>query len=99
MHSEYLEVGSELCQQVAAAREGGGRVVAVGTTVVRALETACSGGSIAPYAGESDIFIYPGYGFRCVDAMVTNFHLPESTLIMLVSAFAGREALLAAYAE
>lgn len=99
MHSEYLEVSPELCQQVSATRARGGRVIAVGTTVVRALETAAASGGLAPYSGESDIFIYPGYRFRCVDAMLTNFHLPESTLIMLVSAFAGRDAVLAAYAE
>jgi S-adenosylmethionine:tRNA ribosyltransferase-isomerase len=99
MHSEYLEVDADLCRQVADTRERGGRVVAVGTTVVRALETAAQAGALAPFSGESTIFIYPGYRFRCVDAMVTNFHLPESTLIMLVSAFAGREATLAAYRE
>jgi S-adenosylmethionine:tRNA ribosyltransferase-isomerase len=97
MHSEYLEVDEMLCEKVAAARARGGRVVAVGTTVVRALETASAAGVLRPFSGESDIFIYPGYRFRSVDALVTNFHLPESTLIMLVSAFAGREATLAAY--
>ena len=99
MHAEYLEVDAELCDKVAAARARGGRVVAVGTTVVRSLETAAAGGELAPYSGDSDIFIYPGYQFKSVDAMITNFHLPESTLIMLVSAFAGREAVLSAYRE
>ena len=74
-------------------------MVAVGTTAVRSLETASQSGSIAPYRGDTDIFIYPGYRFHCVDAMITNFHLPESTLLMLVSAFAGREAILGAYRE
>ena len=99
MHAEYLEVEEPVCRQVEAARRRGGRVVAVGTTVVRALESASRVGEIAPFSGESDIFIYPGYRFRSVDAMVTNFHLPESTLIMLVSAFAGRKAILRAYRE
>ncbi len=97
MHSEYLEVDESLCEQAHAARAAGHRIVAVGTTVVRSLETASQTGELAPFSGESDIFIYPGYSFRSVDAMITNFHLPESTLIMLVSAFASREHILAAY--
>ena len=97
MHSEWLNVGADLCQQVARTRAAGGRVIAVGTTVVRALETASREGELKPYAGETNIFIFPGYRFRSVDALVTNFHLPESTLLMLVSAFAGRERVLAAY--
>jgi S-adenosylmethionine:tRNA ribosyltransferase-isomerase len=97
MHAEYLEVGEDACAAVADARARGGRVVAVGTTAVRSLETAAAGGDLAPYRGDTRLFIYPGYRFRCVDAMVTNFHLPESTLLMLVSAFAGRDAVLAAY--
>ena len=99
MHAEYLEVDAALCDQVARVKALGGRVVAVGTTAVRALETAAAGGKLAPFQGDSRIFIYPGYSFRVVDAMLTNFHLPESTLIMLVSAFAGRESIMAAYAE
>jgi S-adenosylmethionine:tRNA ribosyltransferase-isomerase len=99
MHAEYLEVDTALCDQVARVKEQGGRVVAVGTTAVRALETAASGGELVPFRGDSRIFIYPGYRFRVVDAMLTNFHLPESTLIMLVSAFAGRESIMAAYRE
>ncbi|MGD8977040.1 MAG: tRNA preQ1(34) S-adenosylmethionine ribosyltransferase-isomerase QueA [Gammaproteobacteria bacterium] len=99
MHAEYLEVSPAACEAVARTRERGGRVVAVGTTVVRSLETAAAaaGGNLAPFSGLSDLFIYPGFDFRVVDAMVTNFHLPESTLLMLVSAFAGREPVLAAY--
>ena len=100
MHAERLEVGEELVRQVERARKRGGRVVAVGTTVVRALETAAqAGGEFSSFAGESRLFITPGYRFQVVDAMLTNFHLPESTLLMLVSAFAGREAVMAAYAH
>ncbi|QKT02731.1 tRNA preQ1(34) S-adenosylmethionine ribosyltransferase-isomerase QueA [Ectothiorhodospiraceae bacterium 2226] len=99
MHYEWLEVTPEVVEQVARTRARGGRVVAVGTTAVRALESASQNGTLRPYAGETNLFIYPGYRFRVVDAMVTNFHLPESTLLMLVSAFAGREAVLAAYAH
>ena len=100
MHAEYLEVDEQVCRAVDACRARGGRVVAVGTTAVRSLESAaCGKGRVAPMTGDTDIFIYPGYRFRVVDALVTNFHLPESTLVMLVSAFAGREAVLAAYAE
>lgn len=97
MHSETIHVDAALCDRVKETRASGGRVVAVGTTVVRALETAAHQGELAPYSGETSIFIYPGYRFRVVDAMITNFHLPGSTLIMLVSAFAGREHVLAAY--
>lgn len=97
MHAEWLSVSSGLVAAVRAARERGGRVVAVGTTAVRALETAAAGGELKPFEGDSRLFIYPGYRFRVVDAMITNFHLPGSTLLMLVSAFAGRENVLAAY--
>ena len=97
MHAEWLEVDAALVDQVNAARSGGGRVVAVGTTAVRSLETAAADGALKPFAGDSRLFIYPGYKFRVVDAMVTNFHLPGSTLLMLISAFAGRESVLAAY--
>lgn len=97
MHSEWLNVGAELVAQIRRTREAGGRVIAVGTTVVRALESASVDGELHPFAGETRIFIFPGYRIRSVDAMVTNFHLPESTLLMLVSAFAGRERILAAY--
>ena len=97
MHAEWLEVTQAACDAVAAAKQRGGRVVAVGTTAVRSLETAAQGGALAPYSGDSRIFIYPPYRFRVVDAMITNFHLPESTLLMLVSAFAGHELTLSAY--
>jgi len=97
MHAEWLQVPMAVCDAVAECRARGGRVVAVGTTAVRSLETAAQGGSLKPFAGESRIFIYPPYEFRAVDALITNFHLPESTLLMLVSAFAGHERTLAAY--
>jgi len=97
MHREWLNVGAELVERVRRTRADGGRVVAVGTTVVRALESATHDGALQPFAGETQIFIFPGYRITSVDALVTNFHLPESTLLMLVSAFAGREAMLAAY--
>ncbi|ABI56563.1 tRNA preQ1(34) S-adenosylmethionine ribosyltransferase-isomerase QueA [Alkalilimnicola ehrlichii MLHE-1] len=97
MHSEWLDVPPATCAAIERARGRGGRVVAVGTTVVRALETAAQDGAVQPYQGETDIFIYPGHRFHAVDALVTNFHLPGSTLLMLVSAFAGRERVLAAY--
>jgi S-adenosylmethionine:tRNA ribosyltransferase-isomerase len=106
MHAEYLEVSESTCAAINEVSAAGGRVIAVGTTVVRSLETAAALADraagqdrIAPYRGITDIFIKPGYNFRAVDALVTNFHLPESTLLMLCSAFAGREALLAAYAH
>lgn len=97
MHSEWLNVGAALVQQVRHTRARGGRVIAVGTTVVRALESAMRDGEVQPFAGETRIFIFPGYRIQSVDAMVTNFHLPESTLLMLVSAFVGRDRVLAAY--
>lgn len=97
MHAERVEVGEAVCEKVRATRARGGRVVAVGTTAVRSLESACQGGAIAPFAGETQLFIYPGYRFRCVDALITNFHLPESTLLMLVCAFGGYEQVMAAY--
>jgi S-adenosylmethionine:tRNA ribosyltransferase-isomerase len=97
MHSERIVVSDTVCDQVRATRAAGGRVIAVGTTSVRALESASQSGQIQPYQGETDIFIYPGYEFKSVDAMVTNFHLSESTLLMLVSAFAGRDHVLQAY--
>jgi S-adenosylmethionine:tRNA ribosyltransferase-isomerase len=97
LHEEWLRVPEDVCERVARCRERGGRVIAVGTTSVRALETAAQGGELEPFEGDSRLFIYPGFEFRVVDAMVTNFHLPESSLLMLVAAFAGREATLAAY--
>lgn len=99
MHSEYIEVPEQVVAQIKACRERGGRVVAVGTTSMRSLESAAmkSEGELAPFYGDTDIFIFPGYEFQVVDAMITNFHLPESTLIMLVSAFAGQENIMNAY--
>jgi S-adenosylmethionine:tRNA ribosyltransferase-isomerase len=97
LHAEWLDVPAATCAAVERCRERGGRVVAVGTTSVRALETAARGGKLAPFSGDSRLYIYPGFEFRVVDAMVTNFHLPESSLLMLVAAFAGRERTLAAY--
>ncbi len=97
MHREWLNVGAELVEKIRATRARGGRVIAVGTTVVRALEAARAGGELKPFAGETRIFIVPGYRIESIDALITNFHLPESTLLMLVSAFAGRELILAAY--
>ncbi|MCW4454006.1 tRNA preQ1(34) S-adenosylmethionine ribosyltransferase-isomerase QueA [Flavobacterium sp. MXW15] len=97
MHREWLNVGAALVEQVRRTRAAGGRVVAVGTTVVRALESALRDGELQPFAGETQIFIVPGYRIRSVDAMVTNFHLPESTLLMMISAFAGKERVFAAY--
>lgn len=97
MHAEWLEVPERTCERIRAVRAAGGRVLAVGTTVVRALETASAAGEIAPYRGETDIFIVPGYRFRTVDMLLTNFHMPCSTLLMLVCAFAGTERVLSAY--
>ncbi|MGA2779443.1 MAG: tRNA preQ1(34) S-adenosylmethionine ribosyltransferase-isomerase QueA [Steroidobacteraceae bacterium] len=97
MHPETVSVPASTCEAIEAARAAGGRVIAVGTTVVRSLEAAATGGKLAPFEGQTRIFIKPGYRFAAVDAIVTNFHLPESTLLMLCSAFVGREPLLAAY--
>ncbi len=97
MHAEWLSVDQALVDAVARTRARGGRVIAVGTTSVRSLETAAADGELKPYAGDSRLFIYPGYPFRVVDALITNFHLSGSTLLMLVSAFADRETILAAY--
>jgi len=97
MHSEYLVVPAETVALCTQAREQGGRIIAVGTTAVRSLETASANGELKPYSGETDIFIYPGYAFKSVDALLTNFHLPESTLLMLVCAFTGYETTMRAY--
>jgi S-adenosylmethionine:tRNA ribosyltransferase-isomerase len=100
MHKEYYSISEEAAATINAARKSGGRIIAVGTTSVRVLETASDAdGIIAPCSGETDIFIYPGYAFKAVDALITNFHLPESTLIMLVCAFAGRDFVMRAYEE
>jgi S-adenosylmethionine:tRNA ribosyltransferase-isomerase len=97
MHPEFVSVGEQLCEQVRAARARGGRIVAVGTTVVRSLESASQDGELRPFHGDTRLFIYPGYRFVTVDAMLTNFHLPESTLLMLVCAFGGYQRIMAAY--
>ena len=97
MHSEWMLLGDEVVQAVSNTRGRGGRVIAVGTTSVRCLETAAQGGELGAYTGETDIFITPGYQFRVVDALLTNFHLPESTLLMLVSAFAGHDNICLLY--
>ncbi len=99
LHREWLSVPATTCDEVAAARARGGRVVAVGTTAVRALESAAAdGGAPVPFEGETGLYIYPGYPFRAIDGLVTNFHLPRSSLLMLVCAFGGRERVLDAYA-
>lgn len=97
MHAEYINVDAAVCEKIAATKAAGKRVIAIGTTSVRSLETASQTGVTKPYQGDTDIFIYPGYQFQCVDALLTNFHLPESTLLMLVSAFAGTENIRKAY--
>lgn len=97
MHAEWVEVPAEVCERVNATRARGGRVIAIGTTVVRALETAAADGDLRPFAGETRLFITPGYRFRAVDTLFTNFHMPGSTLLMLVCAFGGTERVLAAY--
>jgi len=97
LHSERVEVDQSVCDAVAETRDSGGRVIAVGTTSVRALECASAGGELQPFHGETDLFILPGYSFQTIDAMITNFHLPQSSLLMLVAAFAGTERILNAY--
>ena len=97
MHSEWIDVPQSLCQRIIDVKKKGGRVVAIGTTVMRALESVSRTGQPEPFSGETDIFIYPGFKFHCVDALLTNFHLPKSTLLMLVSAFAGYELMMQAY--
>ena len=97
LHAERVQVSAEVCDAIRATRASGGRVIAVGTTSVRALETASAGGDLQPCDGETDLFVVPGFAFRSVDAMLTNFHLPRSSLMMLVAAFAGRDRILDAY--
>lgn len=97
LHSERVQVDAACCDAIRQTRAEGGRVIAVGTTSVRALECASRGGELEPYEGETDLFILPGYEFRSIDAMITNFHLPQSSLLMLVAAFAGTQRILAAY--
>ena len=97
LHSERVQIDQSVCDAVAGTRESGGRVIAVGTTSVRALECASADGELRPFHGETDLFILPGYSFQSVDAMISNFHLPQSSLLMLVAAFAGTERILSAY--
>ncbi|CAM4375858.1 MAG: S-adenosylmethionine:tRNA ribosyltransferase-isomerase [Legionellaceae bacterium] len=99
MHSEYMIITESVCEKIRKTKSQGGNIIAVGTTSLRCLETASQGGDIVPYEGETDIFIYPGYKFHCVDKLITNFHLPQSTLLMLVSAFSGYDNIMAAYQE
>ena len=99
MHHEYLVVPQQTVDKCQQARGRGGRIVAVGTTTVRSLESASSSGQLQAFSGETDIFIYPGYQFKSVDALVTNFHLPESTLLMLISAFADKDEVMRCYEE
>jgi S-adenosylmethionine:tRNA ribosyltransferase-isomerase len=99
LHAERLHVGKDVCAAVRETRAAGGRVIAVGTTSVRALEAASADGEINPFSGETDLFILPGYRFRSVDVMLTNFHLPQSSLLMLVAAFAGSDLVRDAYSH
>ena len=99
MHPERIEVAASVVEAIDQVRQQGRRVIAVGTTVVRSLETAAATGELRPFHGESTLFIKPGYAFKIIDAMLTNFHLPKSTLLMLVSAFAGTGLIRRAYAH
>ena len=99
MHAEWGEITPETAARIETTRSRGGRVIAVGTTVLRVLETASTSGALRPFRGETDIFITPGYRFKAVDMLLTNFHLPRSTLFMLVSAFSGLDRMRAAYAH
>ncbi len=100
MHKEYFSVPDETADLINHAKANGNRIIAVGTTAIRTLETAASvHGMVTAKSGWTDIFIYPGYNFKIIDGLVTNFHLPKSTLLMLVSALAGRETMIAAYQE
>ncbi len=97
MHSEWIDVSQQTADAIHACKIRGGRIIAVGTTVMRALESAALTGTLKPFKGDTEIFIYPGFEFKCVDALLTNFHLPKSTLLMLVAAFAGYDFILKAY--
>lgn len=97
MHSEYVEVSQSLCDKIIQTKKAGGKVIAVGTTTVRSLEFASQSGEIKEFKGDANLFIYPGYKFNCVDGLITNFHLPSSTLLMLVTAFAGYQNVMQAY--
>ncbi|MEB3217082.1 MAG: tRNA preQ1(34) S-adenosylmethionine ribosyltransferase-isomerase QueA [Nostocales cyanobacterium 94392] len=99
MHKEWIEVPVETVEQIRATKAKGGRIIAVGTTVVRALEAAAKEGELQPFCGETNLFIYPGYKWRVVQGLITNFHLPRSSLLMLVSALIGRQRLLSVYQE
>ncbi len=99
MHKEWFRIDAALCEKIRRAKQAGGRVIAVGTTVVRCLEAAANNGEVNAMSGETDIFIYPGYDFQIIDGLITNFHLPESTLLMLVCAFADTDNVLRAYAH
>jgi len=97
MHSEFMCVNQDVVNKIKATKSAGGRVIAVGTTVIRSLETAASNGELSSFEGDTELFIYPGFKFNVVDMLLTNFHLPESTLLMLVCAFGGKENVMAAY--
>ncbi|HKL13002.1 MAG TPA: tRNA preQ1(34) S-adenosylmethionine ribosyltransferase-isomerase QueA [Halanaerobiales bacterium] len=97
MHSEYIEVDQEVVEEIKKIKQGKGRVISVGTTVTRALETVAENGPLEEFKGWTDIFIYPGYNFKVIDALITNFHLPKSTLLMMISALAGKENIMTAY--
>ena len=99
MHHEWIDVPESVCNAIQQTKHVGGRVIAVGTTVVRSLESATRLGELKPYQGETNIFIYPGFDFKVIDGLITNFHLPKSTLLMLVSAFAGTESIQHAYQQ
>ncbi len=99
MHEEFVYVSQQVCEKIAETKKNGGRIIAVGTTCVRALESAALSGELNSFEGETDIFIYPGFKFNVIDALITNFHLPRSTLLMLVSAFAGKEKIHSAYSH
>jgi S-adenosylmethionine:tRNA ribosyltransferase-isomerase len=99
MHTEWGELCAETAADIERTKTGGGKIVAVGTTSVRVLESAFAGGQIRPWSGEADLYIYPPYQFQTVDALITNFHLPRSTLLLLVSAFAGSSFVRQAYME
>ena len=99
MHSEWGEIDAEAVAKIAACKAAGGRVIPVGTTALRLLESAARDGALAPFSGDTDIFITPGFEFRVVDALITNFHLPESTLLMTASAFGGYPLVMKAYKE
>ncbi|MEI8055191.1 MAG: tRNA preQ1(34) S-adenosylmethionine ribosyltransferase-isomerase QueA [bacterium] len=97
MHKEHIDVPETICKQIINTQKNGGKIIAVGTTSARALETACLAGTIKSYRGDTNIFIYPGYKFRCIDGLITNFHLPKTSLLLLVCALAGHKNIMHAY--